>query len=278
MRLSVSALIGTAAVMIGGATQAAEVKIRDAAVRVTVIPEDRPDIRIEVVRTNPRLPLKVRQDRGTTHVDGGLAGRIGNCRGEGSRARVQVRNLGHVAFADLPHVVIRAPMDVKLQADGAVFGVVGRSTSLDLAHGGCGDWTLANVSGPLKVSQAGSGDTRAGSAGSARIRLAGSGDVGLGAVASGLRLDLAGSGDIAVASASGPVDVSLAGSGEVHVAGGRATALGVSIAGSGDVEFDGEADSLRARIAGSGDIRVRHVRGEVARSVIGSGAVSVGRE
>jgi hypothetical protein len=277
MRLSVSALVGAAAVMAGGGAQAAEVKIRDAAVRVTVIPERRADVRVEVVRANPNLSLKVRQDRGVTLVDGDLGGRIGACRGEGRSARIQVRNLGQVALADMPHVVLRTPMDVKLEADGAVFGVVGRSASLDLAHGGCGDWTLANVRGVLKISQAGSGDTRAGSSGSARIRMAGAGDVALGPVASGMKLDLAGSGDIAVVSASGPVDISLAGSGEVRVAGGRATALGVSIAGSGDVQFDGEADSLRARVAGSGDVRVRRVRGEVARSVIGSGEVSVGR-
>ncbi|WP_395674283.1 GIN domain-containing protein [Phenylobacterium sp.] len=277
MRLAVSALIGTCALAAGGVAQAAEVKIRDAAARVTVIPESRSDILVEVVRANPDLPIRIRQERNVTLVDGRLGARIGGCRGEGGSARVHVRGHGQVPVAQLPQVVIRTPMDVKVEASGAVFGVVGRAASVDLAHGGCGDWTLANVRGDLKLNQAGSGDTLAGSAGSARIRLAGAGDVSLRAVASGLKLDLAGSGDIVAASASGPVDISLAGSGEVRIAGGRATALSASVAGSGDVVYEGEADSLRARVAGSGDIRVRRVRGEVARSVIGSGQVSVGR-
>jgi hypothetical protein len=37
------------------------------------------------------------------------------------------------------------------------------------------------------------------------------------------------------------------------------------------------ADSLSARIMGSGDVRAGEVRGEVSKSVMGSGSVTVGR-
>jgi hypothetical protein len=62
----------------------------------------------------------------------------------------------------MPQVVIHTPRDVKVSAGGAVFGSVGRSATLDLDNAGCGDWTIANVEGTAKVSQAGSGDTRMG--------------------------------------------------------------------------------------------------------------------
>lgn len=257
------------------AARAAPVEI-DAVARVTVIPEDRSDVKVEIVRASPDLPLEVRIHGGHVRIEGGVSRKIRNCRIEDGHPVVHVLGLGDVAFAHMPQVVVRTPRAVEVASSGAVYGVVGRSTSLDLAGAGCGDWTVGDVQGDLRISLAGSGGARAGRAGSARLKLAGSGGIATAAIRGGAAIDMAGSGDVALASVSGPLDVRMAGSGDVVVAGGRATPMSVSIAGSGNVVFHGVADALRARVAGSGDVRVRAVRGEVRKSVIGSGAVVVG--
>lgn len=276
MRLPIALFAASMAALCAGAAQAASVEIKDAVARVTVIPENRSDIRVEVVRTNGKLPLQVRTQGGRTIVDGDLNHKIRNCKG-GDHPVVTVRGIGDIAWNDMPQVVIRTPRDVQVEADGAVFGSVGRSASLDLGNAGCGDWTVANVEGQLKLSQAGSGDARAGSSGTAKLRIAGSGDVATGPVRGALDVNIAGSGGVGVASIDGPVEVRMAGSGDVFIRGGRATTLDVAVAGSGDVDFRGVADSVKARIAGSGDVRVREVRGAVSKSVMGSGGVIVGR-
>lgn len=275
MRLQ-TILLAAVAVFGAGAAQAASIEVKDAAARVTVVPEDRSDIRVEIVSTNPRLPLTVRTLAGRTIVDGDLERRIRSCRGAAERASVDVRDRGSFAYADLPQVVIHTPRDVRIDTGGAVFGAVGRSASLDLGNSGCGDWTVANVAGEAKVSQAGSGDTRMGSTGSLRVRLAGSGDVAAADVKGGLDISIAGSGSAHVKSIAGPLEVSVAGSGDVEVLGGRATTMKVSIAGSGDVDFRGTADSLKVRIAGSGDVHAGQVRGEVTKTIMGSGSIRIG--
>ncbi|WP_309091957.1 GIN domain-containing protein [Phenylobacterium sp.] len=280
MRRSMGLLAAAAAATItwaaAGVAKAAEVEIRDAVARVTVIPENRSDIKVEIIAPNARLPLDVRTRGDRTIIDGGLDRKIRNCRGSGESRSVEVRGVGDVAWREMPQIVIRTPRDARVDAGGAVFGSVGRSTSLTLSNAGCGDWTVANVEGALKIRQAGSGDTRTGSAGSASIRVAGSGDVATADIRGGLDIDIAGSGAVAARSVQGALSVSIAGSGDVVVAGGRATSMTASIAGSGDVDFRGVADSLKARIAGSGDVRAREVKGEVSKSIMGSGAVTVG--
>jgi hypothetical protein len=280
MRLQTTLLAAVAATFAAGlgasAARAATVEIEDAVARVTVVPEARNDIRIEVVRANARLPLKVRTLGDRTILDGDLDRRIRNCRSSGESSSVYVRDVGEVGWADMPQVVIRTPRDVRVEAGGAVFGAVGRSASLELGNSGCGDWVIANVEGAARVSQAGSGDTRMGSSGALKVRVAGSGDVAAGEVRGGLDVSIAGSGSADVRSVNGPLEVSIAGSGDVNIAGGRATTMKVSVAGSGDVNFAGAADSLRARIAGSGDVHASQVRGEISKAIMGSGSVRVG--
>jgi len=276
MRMALMIAATAAAALAAGAAGAASVEVKDAVARVTVIPENRSDIKIEVIRANPQLPLDVRSFAGRTILDGRLGRRIRDCHGSGEHVSVRVRGVGDVAWRDLPQVVIHTPRDVDLDAGGAVWGAIGRSASLKPGNAGCGDWTVANVEGSMRISQAGSGDTRTGSAREANIRVAGSGDTIVGDVHGGLDVDIAGSGDVAVSSIAGPLDVHVMGSGDVKVAGGRATAMTVSVAGSGDVDFRGTADSLKARIAGSGDVHAREVRGQVSKTVMGSGGVTVG--
>lgn len=267
---------GVALAAAGAALAASpQVEIKDAVARVTVIPEDRSDIKVEFLSTNPQLPLQVRSQGGKTIVDGDLDRKIRSCDGSGTRSSVRVDGRTY-QYADMPQVVVRTPRDVDVEAGGAVFGAVGKSASLELSNAGCGDWTIANVAGALHVNQAGSGDTQTGTAGAAKLRVAGSGDVTTQAIAGPLEVDIAGSGDVWAASVNGPLNVKIAGSGDVKVAGGQGGAMTATVAGSGDVDFRGSADSLKARIAGSGDVRVKAVKGEVSKAIVGSGAVTVG--
>lgn len=269
-------LLAAMAVTSAGAAQAATIEVKDAVARITVVPEDRKDVRVEVVAPNAKLPVGIRVNGDRTVLDGGLNRKIRNCRGSGERAVVDIRDVGVVSFAEMPQVVIHTPRDVRIDAGGAIFGAIGRSASLELGNSGCGDWTVANVDGEAKISQAGSGDTRMGSSGGLKIRVAGSGDVASGDVRGGLDVSIAGSGSAHVKSVDGPLNVSVAGSGDVEINGGRGSAMKVSIAGSGDVDFAGPVDSLSARIAGSGDVRVEAVKGQVSKTVMGSGSVRIG--
>ena len=269
-------LLAVSALFAAGGAHAATVEIKDAVARVTIIPEARNDISVEVTRPNPRLPLAVLTLGDRMIIDGDLDRKIRNCHGAADRFSVAVRGVGDVEWADMPQVVIRTPRDVKIEAGGAITGTVGRSNQLSLGNSGCGDWTIANVDGEAKVSQAGSGDTRMGSAGSLKVRIAGSGDVSAADIKNGLEVSIAGSGSTAVRSVKGPLSVSIAGSGDVTVGGGQVSEMKVSVAGSGNVDFRGSADTLRARIAGSGDVHANAVKGEVTKVVMGSGEVRIG--
>lgn len=275
MRLPVI-ILGLGAAAMASAAQAQSVEIKDAVVRVTVIPEARSDIKVEFLSSHPKLPLQVRTSGEKVIIDGGLNRKIRSCQGEGGHASVQVTGLGSVGYGEMPQVVIRAPRDVNLDSGGAVFGAIGKSNSLALSNAGCGDWTVANVVGQLKLNQAGSGDTHVGSVGRASLRVAGSGDIKTQAVNGPMDVNLAGSGDVWTASLDGPLDVKIAGSGDVKIAGGRVGAMTVSVAGSGGVVVDGAAESLKARIAGSGDVKVKAVKGAVSKAVVGSGDVVIG--
>jgi hypothetical protein len=277
------ALIASAAAVLAvlglaGAAQAApSVEIKDAVARVTVIPENRTDVKVEMLTTNPDLPItiEVRGDR--TVVNGGLRwNRIRDCRSHNGRVMVMVRDVGEVTWEKMPQIVIRVPLNVEVGADGAVFGAIGRADSVDLANAGCGDWQVANVKGELKVSVAGSGDTKAGTSGNVRISIAGSGDVLTSDVGGGAEVNVAGSGDVHLSSINGDLSVSVAGSGDVTVDRGSAPDVRVNIAGSGDTDFGGTAGALKANIMGSGDVHVAAVTGDVHKAVMGSGDVVVG--
>lgn len=276
MRLPVAIAACAVAVSAAGAADAASVEIKDAVARVVVIPEDRQDIKVEMLTTHPDLPLQVRSQGGRWIIDGNLNRRIRDCASKMGRTSVRVAKLGDVAYDDMPQVVVRTPRDAKVTAGGAVFGSIGKTASLDFANAGCGDWTIANVAGKLSLSEAGSGDVNTGSAGEAEIHIAGSGDVHTQAVAGRLEVAVAGSGDVGVAALNGPAKVRIAGSGDVRIAGGRTPSLDATIAGSGDVRMDGEVGDLNAQIVGSGDVMVRKVTGAVKKTVMGSGGVTIG--
>ena len=299
----------------GARAQNTQLRIENAAARVVVIPEQRETLSVTVQHGPSRLPqLQVRQEGGRIVVDGALsqpgpfggherircvgglqANRLFGGRPLDTRA-VVVEQVGRVAYADLPVITVHAPMKLRLAAGSAVYGAVGRSDSASLSLTGCGDWTVADMRGPLAADLIGSGDLRAGRAGSlhahlagsgdlsttavdgaAEVQVAGSGDVSTGAVGGGLTVQLSGSGDVAAARVSGPVRAAIAASGDVRIHAGHASSAEVHVAGSGDFVFDGTANSLSASVVGSGEVRVAHVTGPVSKSVLGSGEVSVGR-
>lgn len=273
-----AAAVSAASLTTGAAASAApSVKIKDAVARVVVIPENRSDVKVEFLTTNNALPLEVRKDGDEVIVDGNLRmNKINNCSNRNGKPSVHVRGVGEVSYDNFPQVAIRVPMDVKVKAGGAVFGDIGRSNNIELANAGCGDWTVANTKGELKLNQAGSGDAKTGTAASADINLAGSGDVNVQAISGDLAVNIAGSGNVTTASIAGKLDGNIAGSGNITVASGRARSVDVNVMGSGNVDFNGEADSVDVSVAGSGDIRIAKVNGPVRKHVAGSGDVIIG--
>jgi hypothetical protein len=267
---------GICALATAAGVDAAQVDIRHAAMRVTVIPEARNDIQVGVLRQNPKMRITVARMGDTMIVDGGLGFRETNCSTFFGRRGVHIWGMGFVPYDSLPQVIIRTPLQAKVGAGGAVFGVVDRSGSLELSNAGCGDWTVANVAGPIRVRMAGSGDVHAGAAGSAEVHISGSSDVFLRDVRDGLDTSSSGSGDLRVISLNGPLHVHIAGSGNVLAATGQVTDMTVGVAGSGDVKFGGVAQRLDASVVGSGDVRVGRVTGPVTRHIAGSGSVTVG--
>jgi len=274
-------LLATAATALGFAGAAAadpSVKIKDAVARVEVIPEARGDVKVEFLTTNQSLPLKIRQNGSEVTVDGGLRmNRINGCNTVMGKTVIRVRGVGDVKWEDIPQIVVRVPMNAEVAAGGAVFGNVGRTDHLELSNAGCGNWTVANVKGKLELNQAGSGDAKVGSAGSAEINIAGSGDVKTQEIGGDLEINIAGSGGVTAASVNGKLEANIAGSGDVTVNGGRSRSIEVSVMGSGNVDFGGEADAVEVSVAGSGDVRIAKANGPVSKHVAGSGDVIIGR-
>jgi hypothetical protein len=254
------------------ATAASALEIRGAAMRVAIVPERRSDVRVIVLRTNSRLPLRIRNAGGRIIITGDVSRRVRGC----DAHNVALWGRGDVAYGALPFFVVRTPLAVRVSVGDAVFGVIGRSANVDLTNKGCGNWTIANTRGRLRLDQAGAGQSRAGSAGSADLSVAGSGRIAILSVGDGMTAISSGSGDIAADQVSGQIDVRIAGTGDVTVAAGSVTRMDASIAGSGNIRMEGVAQSLNATVTGSGDVVVKHVSGPVIRRVFGPGSVRVG--
>ena len=272
----ISCAFGAALVGLSVAQAAPTVQIRGAAARVVVIPGARRDIAVVVVHTARGLPLKIRRSGQQVIITGTVARRIRGCVVAGGRSSIRIWSRGETAVASLPEVVIRTPMDVRISAGDAVFGAIGRSTSLDLTNQGCGAWTVADVATRMRVDQAGSGTTRTGTAQSADLSVAGSGVLNTQAIAGGVTAVSSGDGEIRIASSKGPLDVRIAGAGAIRFGAGETASMKASIAGSGDIVFAGEVKDLDAMIAGSGHVRVARVAGAVTKRLFGVGSVVIG--
>ncbi|MDB5418913.1 MAG: putative filamentous hemagglutinin/adhesin [Phenylobacterium sp.] len=274
MRLAIASM-AVVTVLAGAGAAAAAVELKDAVARVTVVPEDRADVKVEVVTANPKLPIEIRSFAGTTVIDGRLGHRIRDCHHRSDRPTAWVRGVGDVEGDAIPQLVIRTPKAVVISANGAVFGAVGRSASLELHDSGCSTWTVADVAGDANILESGAGSVRLGAVGRLDLRLSGAADVHAVRVRQGMDTTLSGAGRVQVEDFAGPMETRVSGVGHVRVAGGRATIMRASVSGMGGVEFGGVAETLDARISGIGGIRVKQVTGAVTRSVSGAGHVTI---
>jgi hypothetical protein len=260
-----------------GTASAAGLDIRNAALRVVIIPEARSDVNVTILKTNARLPLKLSTGlSGQTVVDGGVwfapFGQAIWCDGGGG---VHVWGVGHVANDDLPQILVRVPLATRISAGGAVFGAISRADQLDLSVSGCGDWTVGNVRDRLAVGSSGDAKVRTGTAGQMTLQASGSGDITTRAVANGLDASVSGSGEITVEQASGAVRLRGSGSGDLVVNGGQASRLDVDVSGSGDVQFKGAAQDLAAGLSGNGAIATGPVTRSLGVDISGSGDMTV---
>lgn len=275
MKLAIALICAASSVAIAGVASAASVELKDAVARVTVIPEDRSDVKVEFLTSNPKLSFEVRTFGGNTVIDGRLAHRIHDCHHRSGHPVANVWGVGQVEGDEIPQVVIRTPRAVAVTANGAVFGAIGRSASVDLRDSGCSTWTIADVAGDAAVHSSGAGSVQMGSTGRLDVRLSGAANIHAARVRQGLETQLSGAGNIQVEDIAGPVDARVSGMGRVRLTGGHVTTMRASISGVGGVDFGGTADSLDAGISGIGSVRVRQVTGQVTKSISGAGHVTI---
>ncbi len=283
---SAVSLAAVATVALAAPASAQEVEVRNAVARVVVIVEDRSDVGVEIEPGTANLPApKVIRRGNQVRIDGDLGrNAIRNCRGgsgdgrqPGQGASVELRRGGRIELSQAPLIVLRTPRDVDVSVDsGAVHGSVGRgATSISVGNGGCGNWTVANTTGSLELSLAGSGNFRAGSSRSLEANIAGSGNITAGATRD-LEANIIGSGNIEIARVDGDLEANIMGSGNIDVRAGEVAEVEANIMGSGDINFRGRARNAEANVMGAGDIRLASVTGNLSRATPGSGRVIVG--
>ncbi|MBI3437094.1 MAG: DUF2807 domain-containing protein [Proteobacteria bacterium] len=246
-----------------------ELRFKYLAAHVTITPEDRQDISIEI--TNPGhapMPTVVRDGEDIV-VDGHLANRV-DCDDAGG---ADLRGYSRVALADLPQIVVHAPRTLHVDFDGAGLAEVGPSQSLHLEVSGCGSANAADVAGALGVDVRGSGHVQAGAAHGLNANIMGSGGLTTGAIADSADVSVFGSGSVTVASLTGTLKSSSHGSGDINVLTGTITTAEFETFGSGGANVSAPIQHLRASIHGSGDIEVNGAVGDVDAAIYGSGAV-----
>jgi hypothetical protein len=269
------------AVAAAGSAHAASLEVRNAAVRVVVIPEARSDVSVTVVKSNPRLPLKVINGASDqVIVDGGYwGGFMGyqsiHCSAGATGPVVNIWGVGRFAYDELPEILVRMPLDAVVRAGAGAFGAVSAANRLDLGVSGCGDWTVANVRDQMAVRVSGSGKVRTGAAGQMALEVTGSGSVSTREAANGLDAHVSGSGAIVVEQASGAIRARDSGSGQITINGGRASLVDAGASGSGGIEFKGDADDLQVGLSGSGGVKVAQVSGAVRARISGSGSLRI---
>ncbi|HEY1880880.1 MAG TPA: hypothetical protein VGG68_13205 [Caulobacteraceae bacterium] len=258
------------------AQAAPRLEIRGLAGQVTIIPEARADIAVGFLGKSRQFPVKVRRSGDLTVIDGGMEHRIKGCPLIDGEHQVRVSGVGFLSLRELPNLVIRTPRNMWVVAGDGVSGVVGRTESLDLENRGCGDWTIANVRGRLRLTQLGAGQLSAGAAGESNLNVAGGGRIAVRQVAGILTAVSTGEGSVYVTEVDGPVVGRVAGSGVIEVTRGGAPEINVQVAGSGAVRFGGSAGAVIASVAGDGEVDVARASGPVTRRIFGPGRIKVG--
>ena len=246
-----------------------EIRFKYLAAHVTITPEDRQDVTIEI--TNPgHTPMPtIERDGEDIVIDGHLANRVDCDDGGGA----DLRGYSRVALADLPQIVVHAPRTLHVDYDGAGLAEIGPSQALHLEVSGCGGATAADVAGELEVDLRGSGRVQAAASHSLNADVMGSGGLTAGAVAEGADVSVFGSGSVTVASVAGSFKGSSHGSGDVTVSGGSITNAELDLFGSGGSDITAPIQRLKVSIHGSGDVNVNGAVGDVDASIFGSGGV-----
>jgi hypothetical protein len=238
-----------------GLASAADIRFKDVVANVQVIPETRSDFKVDVVRTYPGLPaFQVTRTANGVVVDGGLYRRLNSCGGFGG---IHIKDGPRVPKNAIPQIVVHAPLDFRLRANGYVQGQVGSARTVGLEVSGCGDWTVGDVSQKFSLEVSGLGDVHVGHTGASTVSLSGLGDVD-------------------IVSVNGPLDIDASGLGGIRVHGGHATVMKASLSGMGDLTFKGTADSLDASASGMGGINVAKVTGAVRKNRSGLASIKVG--
>ena len=255
------------------------VRLDHLAAHVIIIPEARATLNAEVRNAGKRglaKPTLTVSGQALT-ISGGLSRTdLHNCRVRGGHG-VSLGFFRHIDEADLPVVTLHVPMDVTVEADGAVEAeTTGPLHSLTVAEKACGAWKIGDVRDRLEYDLQGRGDMQAGSAGSTALQLQGMGDLRVRATG-GLDVSMQGMGDVIVDQVNGPVHASLQGMGGLRIKGGHAARFTADLEGMGGVRFDGVADTVDVSASGMGDILVARATGEVHKSQSGFSRVTVGR-
>jgi hypothetical protein len=246
-------------------------EIKHAAATVAIIPEDRQDFSIQIDNPGHAPMPAITAVNGDIVIDGNLRGRIGDCDQNG----VELRGYDDVKRTDLPHIVVHAPRALTAAFGGAVYADIGAAQSVDGSFSGCGDSTIADVAGPLKVALSGSGAVHAGAAQSLEADLSGSGEVAAATVAGGARVNISGSGTATIATLNGAIEDNSSGSGDLHIQGGAITTADISLVGSGDAVIAAPIQSLKTSTMGSGDVKVSAPVHDVDADLVGSGDVEL---
>lgn len=260
--------------------EAATVSLKDVAASVTVLPENRSDVVVEVrAGKGPIAVPKVVRQGSDVQIQGVLPGKIDGCKGfepGTTKGVVRFKNKPNAAVKDLPVIIVRTPLDVDVSVDGGVVGTIGPARSVRLRNARCGAWKAAGADQSFEARLQGMGDLTVGRTGSFALTLEGMGDVKAGPTGR-LGARLSGMGDVKLEDLNGPAEIDLEGMGSVRIAHGRAPTFKASLSGMGDVRFDGVAERLDASVDGMGEVKVATVTGPVNKSVSGFGRVKVGK-
>lgn len=261
------------------------VKVEDLVGSLVVTAKPDGPIALQVSGIKSRVDgIQVSSDGGTLHIEGTHINSVWDWRNwfnfsihDESRPQNLIVKLTVPAGTDLDvHGLVgdakigdtMGPLRLEAAATNARIGRVGKAK---LSFAGSGKIDIVEVSGPLHLEIAGSGKVRVGKSGRVNADIAGAGDASLGTIDGGLNLDIAGSGDVAADRVNGPVKIGIAGSGSVKIASGEAKPFKVSIMGSGNVDFGGNAVDPDISALGSGSVRLKSYSGHLSSS----GSVSV---
>ncbi|HEY2660824.1 MAG TPA: DUF2807 domain-containing protein [Caulobacteraceae bacterium] len=290
MKLNKITGLGLAAALLAGTSaHAASLDLKHIVAKVVVVPEARSDVAVTVIKANPKLPLRVRNEAdGVTVVDGGerdwwpmlFGGHISHCRVGPEGTSVHVAGVGDFSEDQLPQLLVRVPMDARISTSGAIVGSLPAAQTLDLSIAGCDTWTIGDIKGRMHLSEAGQGRIRTGALGSADIDIAGTATVTTRAIADELKVSISGAGDLYSSSASGQIAMSIAGKGQMRIDGGHVSSLKGSIAGNGDLTYEGAVDRVKISVAGKGSVHVAHVAGMTGplnQGIMGVGEIDEGR-